>query len=69
MENIISINDTGDKFMISLDKSAFDKKTVFDFLERLRVEYLARTTDPELSDLSEDIKAEWWNKNKQRFLK
>lgn len=55
--------------MISLDKSAFDKKTVFDFLERLRVEYLARTTDPELSDLSEDIKAEWWNKNKQRFLK
>lgn len=69
MKNIITVDDSQDRLMISLDKSAFDKKTVFDLLERLRVEYLTRTTDPELGDLGEGIKAEWWNKNKQRFIR
>ena len=59
-----------DKYLISLDKASFDKEWLMSLLERLRMEELARkfNFDEDIEQLGEDIKNDWRNKNKSRFI-
>ncbi len=59
-----------DKYMISIDKSIFDKEWLMRFLENLRIEELAHTLDfdENIEDIGEEIKATWWAKNKTRLI-
>lgn len=59
-----------DKYLISLDKASFDKEWLMGLIERLRVEELARkfNFDEDIEQVGEDIKKDWWNKNKSRFI-
>lgn len=66
----IQLNTQNDKYLISLDKSMFDKEWLVKLLESLRVEELARKFDfdESIETLGEEIKADWWAKNKNRFI-
>ena len=66
----IQLNTQNDKYLISIDKSMFDKEWLIKLLENLRVEELARKFDfdESIETLGEEIKADWWAKNKNRFI-
>jgi hypothetical protein len=66
----IQLNTQKDKYLISIDKSMFDKAWLLKLLENLRVEELAHKFDfdESIETLGEDIKADWWAKNKNRFI-
>lgn len=66
----IQLNTQNDKYLISIDKSLFDKEWLVKLLENLRVEELARKFDfdESIETLGEEIKADWWAKNKKRFI-
>ena len=66
----IQLNTQNDKYLISIDKSLFDKEWLVKLLESLRVEELARKFDfdENIETLGEEIKADWWAKNKKRFI-
>jgi hypothetical protein len=66
----IHLDTQNDKYLISVDKSVFDKEWLVKLLENLRVEELARKFDfdESIETLGEEIKSDWWNKNKKRFI-
>ncbi len=66
----IHLDTQDDKYLISLDKASFDKEWLMGLIERLRMEELARkfNFDEDSEQLGEDIKSDWWNKNKSRFI-
>ena len=66
----IHLDTQDDKYLISLDKASFDKEWLMSLIERLRMEELARkfNFDEDSEQLGEDIKSDWWNKNKSRFI-
>ena len=69
--NPITVDSSGERFLISVDKSFMDKAFLVDFVERIRIEYLAQKInfDEELQELGEEIKQSWWTENKSRFIK
>lgn len=66
----IHLDTSTDKYLISIDKKALDKTWLIKLVEKLRVEELAQQFDfdEDIEDLGEQIKADWWNKNKHRFI-
>jgi|JI102314A2RNA_FD_contig_41_94103_length_633_multi_2_in_0_out_0_2 hypothetical protein len=66
----IHLDTQDDKYLISLDKASFDKEWLMGLIERLRMEELARkfNFDEDSEQVGEDIKSDWWNKNKSRFI-
>jgi hypothetical protein len=66
----IQVDTQADRYVISLDKALFDREWLVRLVERLRVEELARQLDlgEEVEALGEEIKADWWEKNKHRFI-
>ncbi len=40
--NVIELKSQKNRYLISLDKSSFDKKTLLSILEQLRIEFLAK---------------------------
>ena len=64
----LEANDTA--YLLSIDKNAIDKEVLLDLIERIRLEYLIKKADfdESIEELGEEIKAEWWAKNKQRLL-
>lgn len=66
----ILVETDADRYLISLDKASFDREWLVRLVERLRVEELARQLDLDESveELGEQIKADWWEKNKSRFI-
>lgn len=67
----IDLQTTDDRFLISIDKDLVDKEFLVNLIEKIRLEYLVRKVDfdERIEDLGEEIKAEWWAKNKDRFIK
>lgn len=66
----IHLDTNSDKYVISIDKKALDKTWLIKLVEKLRVEELAQQFDfdEEIEELSEQIKSDWWKKNKHRFI-
>jgi len=67
----IDLQTTDDRFLISIDKNLVDKEFLLDLIEKSRLESLVRKVDfdESIEDLGEEIKADWWRKNKDRFIK
>lgn len=70
MENGINLQSTAENFIISIDKNFMDKVFLMKLLDKIRIEYLARKIafDESIEDLGENIKQDWWEKNKARLL-
>ena len=66
----IRLDTQPDKYMISIDRSAVDRQWLVQLIERLRLEELAGQFDfgEDVEALGEQIKADWWAKNKSRFI-
>jgi uncharacterized protein YbaP (TraB family) len=66
----ITIERKPGKVYIGLDTAYFQEDKILKILERLRMEYLAEIIDfpEEIEELGEEIKANWWQKNKTRFI-
>ncbi len=67
----IDLQTTNDRFLISIDKGLVDKEFVVNLIEKIRLEYLVGKADfdESIETLGEEIKADWWTKNKDRFIK
>ena len=66
----IHLDTNEEKYLISLDKASFDKEWLIGLIERLRMEELAHKFNfsEDIEQLGEDIKSDWWSKNKHRFI-
>lgn len=66
----IQLDTSSDKYLITLDKSMFDKEWLLRLMEKLRTEELAHQLDFDQSveEVGETIKSDWWSKNKERFI-
>lgn len=66
----IDLQTTDDKFLISIDKNLVDKEFLLHLIEKIRLEYLANKVDfdESIEDSGEQIKADWWQKNKSKFI-
>ncbi len=70
MENGINLQSTAESFIISIDKNFMDKAFLMKLLDKIWIEYLAQKINfnESIEDLGEEIKQDWWQKNKARFL-
>jgi hypothetical protein len=68
---VVDLQTTNDKFLISIDKTLVDKEFMLNLIEKIRLEYFVRKVDfdESIEDLGEEIKADWWQKNKDNFIK
>ena len=66
----IDLETTGDRFLISIDKNLVDKEFLLNLIEKIRLEHLAHKVDfdESVEELGEEIKADWWQKNKSKFI-
>lgn len=66
----INVETTADRFLISIDKSIVTKEMLLKLLNQLRLESLAQHADLDesIEDVGEEIKASWWQQNKERLL-
>ncbi len=66
----IQWSNTKDKYIILFDKAAFDKAEFLEVLQWLRARFLVRKAafNEEVEVVGEEILAEWWEKNKERFI-
>lgn len=58
--------------ILKFPKDLFTKNYVQQFLDRLRLEAIlekSELTEEKAWELSEQLKQDWWNKNKSSFLK
>ncbi len=70
MEQAISLQDTGERYLISIDKKMVGQEMLLKLLNRLRVEYLTEKADfdDDIENLGEEIKTSWWEDNRDRLL-
>lgn len=68
--NPLSLDSSGDRFVISIDKNYISKDALFQMLERIRVEQLAQKIDFQegIEQLGEEMKDSWWERNHSRLL-
>ena len=66
----ISIDTSNDRFIISIDKNLINKDLLLQFVDNLRIEFIAQKVDfdEEIEILGEEIKENWWKENKDRFI-
>ena len=66
----IQLDTQTDKYLISIDRAAVDREWLVQWIERLRMEELAAqlNLDEDIEAIGEQIKADWWEKNKSRFI-
>lgn len=66
----IDLQTTNDKFLISIDKNLVDKELLLNLIEKIHLESLVRKVnfDESLENLGEEIKVDWWKRNKDRFI-
>jgi hypothetical protein len=67
---MIEVKSENEMVHVTFPTKGMSPQQVSDFVTWLRVEAIARRsklTAEAAEDLSEQIKAQWWEKNKQRF--
>jgi hypothetical protein len=70
-ENIETIR-TKDKLLISIPTKNMNAEEIDDFLTFFKTEFIVRKSDMQISqaeEISENIKSDWWKKNKSRIEK
>jgi hypothetical protein len=68
--NPVTLDSSGERFLVSIDKNYINKDFLMEMLERIRIEYLAHKIDfsEEIEELGEEIKDSWWKENKNKFI-
>ncbi len=70
MENL-EIENIGDQMILKLNKKGFDKNYLIALVKRLQMESLSQKSgfDAEILNIAEEINQDWWNENREAFLK
>lgn len=57
--------------VVTFDKAFFKESYLNDLLTRIRTEYLIQKADfdESVEDIGEEIKHNWWQKNKSKYIK
>lgn len=65
-----SISSSGNQIVITIDRSLVDINFVNNLVARLRVEQLIKKANfvEEILNVADEIKKEWWEKNKKSYL-
>lgn len=65
-----SMNSVGNQVVITIDRSLMSIDSLNKLFERLRLEELIQKANfsEEVLDIGKEIKSEWWQKNKERYL-
>jgi len=67
---LISVDSSEDRFIVSIDKNLINKEQLLQFIDNLRIEFLAQnvgfTDDIEI--IGEEIKQTWWDNNKDKYV-
>lgn len=69
--SMITVEQTGDDLRVTIPKDAVPPNRLNAFLDWLRLEEIAqrsRLTEEEAGRIADEIKAEWWAANKDRFI-
>lgn len=66
----IQLTTTNERFLISVNRGSIKREVLLRLLEQLRIEMLAEKVafDESIEELGEEIVANWWDKNKERYL-
>ena len=69
--NPITVETTGQTVHITFDKTLVPMDFLNDLLKTLEIEYLAKAINfsDEIIQVGEDLKKDWWQRNKGEFLK
>ena len=68
---MVQISFKDDEAILKFPKQMVSSGYVQEFLERLRLEAIAeksQLTEEQAWELSEEVKQEWWQKNKGKFI-
>lgn len=70
MENLV-IENKKNQLILKLNKKGFNKEYLISLVKRLQVEELAQKSkfSSDILSIAEQINQEWWNNNKDNFLK
>ncbi len=70
MQQALTLQTNENRFLISIDKNYIEQEFVIRLMNRIRLEYLAKIVnfDENIEILGEEIKTDWWEKNKNRLL-
>jgi hypothetical protein len=70
MENLV-IENKKNQLILKLNKKGFNKEYLISLVKRLQVEELAQKSkfSSDILSIAEQINQEWWDKNKDNFLK
>ena len=68
--NAVTLETQDDRFLISISRDYVDQEFLIKLVERIKLEHLVRRADfdESIEELGEQIKADWWLKNKDRLL-
>ncbi len=68
--NPVEIKNTPESLQITLDKRFFDDAFLRETVDYFRMEYLAQRVDfdESIEELGKEIKKNWWQRNKNRFV-
>ena len=66
----IQVEDDNHQFLIRIDKNSIEKEALVELLHKIRIEDLSMRADlgEDVERLGEEIKADWWSKNKARWI-
>ncbi len=67
----IQVSETAESTVINIPKSSIPHDAIMALLQRLRFQelILKANFDDSIVEIGEDIKADWWAKNKEKFLR
>lgn len=70
MQQTLKLQTVDNHFLISIDKSYIEKDFLIRLMNRINLEYLSKKIDfdESIESLGEEIKAIWWDENKDRLL-
>lgn len=69
---MVNISFKDDEAILKFPKQLVNSSYVQEFFDRLRIETIvakSELSEKQAWELSEEIKLEWWKKNKDKFLK
>lgn len=67
----LTIENTGEEMLIRFNRNTFDNGYLLSLLKRLEIESTAQNAQfsVEIGQLADKIDSDWWEKNKDSFLK
>jgi len=71
-DKMLEVSRHGKKILVSIDQDMISNELFLKFIERMKIEEIAqksRLREKDAYSIAEEMKADWWDKNKDQLLK